>query len=158
MSRRGVLLAVLAWLGTVAVTSALTWTVIRAAGADVLARSHALPSLAPAAVGRLPVRPAHPTPAPSPQASGSPHAPVRVRTWQGGSGSVVARCVGTGITLVAATPADGWAVAVGSWGPRRVEVVFRQAPVEQHITSVCATGVPRFGTERVAADPAGPEE
>ncbi len=71
MSRRSLLVGVLAWLAVVVVTSVITWTVIDAAGQQVLTTSD-LPTQArpPEPDTRIDV----PTQSPAPRGSRSPHA------------------------------------------------------------------------------------
>ena len=138
MSRRSVVLAVLAWVAVVAVASGVTWGVINAAGQQVLAggrlpaevqSTHAVPPSAPAT-------PTAPAPVPSQQ-----------RTWEGSAGSVTVRCSGQGASLQSASPDDGYGVEVGSRGPGEVEVTFKGGGREVQVKGTCVAGTPRFSTQ-----------
>ena len=144
MSRRSVLLAVLAWVAVVAVASGVTWGVINAAGQQVLAggelpaevQSPATASPTHAVPPSAPATPTIPGPAPSQQ-----------RTWEGSAGSVTVRCSGLGASLQSASPDDGYGVEVGSRGPAEVEVTFKGGGREMQVKGTCAAGTPRFSTE-----------
>jgi len=113
------------WLITVAAASALTWSVISLAGARVGQ---------PAVVA-----------IPTPVASASPgHNPA---TWTGASGKVIARCKDQEISLVAATPSDGFGVDVKDRGPTQLLLEFERkndASGESHIRATCVDGSPVF--------------
>jgi hypothetical protein len=113
------------WLITVAAASALTWSVISLAGARVGQ---------PAVVA-----------IPTPAASATPgHNPA---TWTGASGKVTARCKGQDISLVAATPSDGFGVDVKDRGPAQLLLEFERksdAGGESHIRATCVDGSPVF--------------
>jgi len=133
MSRRSVLLAVLAWVAVVAVASGVTWAVINAAGQQVLAGGEL-----PEEVQVPPSTPATPTvPAP---------VPSRQRTWEGSAGSMTVRCSGGEASLQSASPDDGYGVEVGSRGPAEVEVTFKGSGREVQVKGTCAAGTPRFST------------
>jgi hypothetical protein len=138
MSRRSVVLAVLAWVAVVAAASGVTWAVINAAGQQVLAGGE-LPSqvqVPPSA----PAKPTAPAPAPAPSQQ-------RTRTWEGSAGSVTVRCSGRGASLQSASPDDGYGVEVGSRGPGEVEVTFKGGGGEVQVKGTCAAGTPRFSTQ-----------
>jgi len=111
------------WVLTVACASALTWTVISLTGEQVGQ---------PAVVA-----------VPTPVATTSPgHNPG---TWIGGSGKVIARCNDERITLVAATPTDGYTVEVKDRGPAQLQLEFeRGGSKETRIRAVCLGGSPVF--------------
>jgi len=113
------------WLITVAAASALTWSVISLAGARVGQ---------PAVVA-----------IPTPLASATPgHNPAK---WTGASGKVTARCKDQEISLVAATPSDGFGVDVKDRGPTQLLLEFERkndASGESHIRATCVDGSPVF--------------
>ncbi|WP_263729454.1 hypothetical protein [Cellulomonas sp. SG140] len=83
-------------------------------------------------------------PLPPPPASAPPRTPVAVaRTWTVPGGTVAASCTGAAISLLYATPLDGWTVEVGAAGPDHLEVELRQSGAETKVTAVCGGGVPQ---------------
>ncbi len=112
------------WLVTVAAASALTWGVISLAGARV-----GQPSVV-----------ALPTPTAS---STTPHNPG---TWTGAAGKVTARCTDAAISLVAATPSDGFGVDVKDRGPTQLLLEFerKDAEGESRVRATCVDGSPVF--------------
>ncbi|MGV8909414.1 MAG: hypothetical protein ACOH1Y_10565 [Propionicimonas sp.] len=124
MSRRSVLVVIVLWVLTVACVSALTWTVISIAGERVGQ---------PAVVA-----------VPTPLSTTTPgHNPG---TWIGAVGKVTARCSDERITLVAATPLDGFAVEVKDRGPEQLQLEFERegSTKESRIRAVCVDGSPVF--------------
>jgi len=115
------------WLVTVAAASALTWSVISLAGARV-----GQPSVV-----------ALPSPAPSASTAHNPG------TWTGASGKVTARCTDGAISLVAATPSDGFGVDVKDRGPTQLLLEFerKDAEGESHVRATCVDGSPVFTKE-----------
>jgi len=116
------------WLITVAAASALTWSVISLAGARV-----GQPAVV--AIPTAPVESATPG-----------HNPA---TWTGASGKVTARCKDQDISLVAATPSDGFGVDVKDRGPTQLLLEFerKDAGAETHIRATCVDGSPVFTKE-----------
>lgn len=113
------------WLITVVAASALTWSVISLAGARV-----GQPSVV-----------AIPTPEATPTTGHNP------ATWTGASGKVTARCRDEDISLVAATPSDGFRVEVKDRGPAQLLLEFERkddAGGESHIRATCVDGSPVF--------------
>jgi hypothetical protein len=112
----------------------------------------AAPSTAPPSPAATAVAPSR-TPDPAP-----PPAPIaRERTWTGAAGTVTSRCVGSRISLVSATPSNGWRMEVDDRGPGRVRVEFKNSgegedvedveDVEDRETEVraeCVGGAPRY--------------
>ncbi|BDO43006.1 hypothetical protein [Cellulomonas sp. NTE-D12] len=99
----------------------------------------ATPTAVPEATPTTTARPLPPPPAPAP-----PRTPVAVaRTWTVPGGTVAASCTGSAISLLYATPLDGWTVEVGAAGPDHLEVELRQSGAETKVTAVCAGGVPQ---------------
>jgi len=144
MSRRSVLLAVLAWAAVVAVASGVTWWVIDAAGQQVLSGGDL-----PAQVQRSSASVA-PTPGTPPTRPPAPK-PSHQRTWEGPTGSVTVRCQGGRVSLQSASPGDGYRVDVGTRGPAEVEVTFRGEERAVSVRGTCPGGSPRFATESPAA-------
>jgi hypothetical protein len=64
------------------------------------------------------------------------------QSWHLRGGDVLARCTGSAIQLVYATPADGWTVRVEEAGPSAVHVHFRSADGEDELAAVCSSGRP----------------
>jgi hypothetical protein len=124
VNKRGIAAVTGLWLATVALASALTWSVI---------------SLAGARVGQ-PAGVALPTPATTTDSARNPG------SWSGSGGKVTARCTGEEIALVAATPADGYSVEVKDRGPTQLQLEFerRGASAESRVSATCVAGVPVF--------------
>ena len=86
------------------------------------------------------------SPSPRPTDTSQPVVP-QVRSWQGAAGVVTARCEGRAISLVSASPSNGWAIKVDKSGPREVRVEFETGGDDELRTRVrgrCAVGAPRF--------------
>ncbi len=115
------------WLATVAAASALTWSVISLAGARVGQ---------PAVV-------AIPTPVAS---ATSGHNPA---TWTGTAGKVTARCTDGAISLVAATPSDGFGVDVKDRGPTQLLLEFERKDDagETRLRAICVDNSPVFSRD-----------
>ncbi len=93
--------------------------------------------------------------APPPAAPAPPAPAARVDTWQGRAGTVVARCVGSRISLVSATPNDGWSAERGDVGPEQLELEFRsrgEGEAKTAVTARCSGGAPAFRTESEGGD------
>lgn len=127
MRTRGLLLVPLAWLGTVAGASALTWSVISAAGAQV----------------GQPVQVAS-----AATVSPSIRANQGVGTWAGQGGRLTAACAGTSISLSSAVPEVGYWVKVYNPGPESLRVDFESTDPddrsEVRIGAECTSGSPTF--------------
>lgn len=115
------------WVITVAAASALTWSVISLAGARVGE---------PAVVA-----------IPTPVASASPG--HNLATWSGPDGKVTARCLDGAISLVAATPSDGFGVDVKDRGPTQLLLEFERKgdAGETRVRAICVDGSPVFTRE-----------
>jgi hypothetical protein len=74
-----------------------------------------------------------------------PATPV-VRNWTVEAGSVSASCTGQTISLLSASPADGWRVKIESRGPDRVKVEFVSGERETSVSGTCVAGVPQQST------------
>lgn len=77
------------------------------------------------------------TPPPSPTAS-----PV-ARTWTVTGGVVAASCTGSAISLLYATPSDGWRVKIEKRGPDSISVEFDNGDHESKVRGSCVAGVPQ---------------
>lgn len=117
----------LIWVLTVAGASALTWTVISSAGAQVGQ---------PVAVIATP---ADPSPAGQGQAT---------RTWTGRGGRLTATCTGESIALGTAVPNVGYWVKVHDRGPTNLRVDFESTDPDDYsevrIGATCVDGSPAF--------------
>ncbi|HRA51813.1 hypothetical protein, partial [Actinotalea sp.] len=78
-------------------------------------------------------------PAPTPTATTAPEV---VRTWTVTGGTVATSCRDTAITLLYATPVDGWKVEVKAAGPDQVVVELEGADQEVTLRAACVAGVP----------------
>lgn len=155
MRRRTVVTGLVAWALVVAGVSAITWAVIDAAGQDLLAGSSLVPqesrSRAPRAhPGAAPSRTAavKPSTAPAEPASRTPEPPTpqvpsRSGTWEGPPGAVSVRCAGEGITLVSASPNNGYRIEVDR-GAQEIEVHFKSSAREYQVKARCSDGTPTF--------------
>jgi hypothetical protein len=57
-------------------------------------------------------------------------------------GVVTLSCTGTAVSLVSATPRQGYTVSVGNSGPSEVEVAFKSTSHDAEIHGRCSGGVP----------------
>lgn len=95
---------------------------------------------------------AEPTsPTPTPDATTPPATTAVVRAWTVTGGQVGVSCEGATITLLYATPADGWSVDVKQSGPQEVEVELELGDDDTTVRAVCVGGVP----EQTADDGGG---
>lgn len=70
-----------------------------------------------------------------------------VRTWDVLGGQVAAACRGATISLLYATPLDGWTVEVKDAGPEHVEVELHRDESELTVRATCTDGIPTMQTE-----------
>ncbi len=93
-----------------------------------------------------PPGPPSPEPTPPGATSTSPSTstagPEVVRTWTVPGGGVGAACRDTTITLLFATPDDGWTVEVKDAGPENLEIEFRHGEDETTTLAACQGGIP----------------
>lgn len=132
MNKRGVMVVVGLWLGTVAIASALTWSVISLAGARVGQPSAVTLPIAATSAGST---------------AGSTASPVaQTAAWTGTAGKLTARCRGGRISLVAATPAVGYSVEIKDRGPEQLRLEFEGGGTEQEtsLRATCVDGRPEF--------------
>jgi len=95
-------------------------------------------------------------PTPEPTTAITPNVPAAVaRTWSVTGGTVAASCTGSTISLLFATPADGWTVEVGGAGPERIEVELKRPGSERKVVALCAGGVPQQTVGDGGSDAAG---
>ena len=142
ISRIGVV-AVVGWAVAVVLAGSIAWravTVIdtETTASGVLTQAQVLDALAQVRATAGPATPA-PTPTPSPDV---PTAPEVVRTWTVTGGTVATSCRDTAITLLYATPVDGWKVEVKAAGPDEVVVELEGADQEVTLRAACVAGVP----------------
>lgn len=97
--------------------------------------------------------PGVPAPPPAPE----PAPATEARTWAVAGGTVAASCSGAAITLLYATPQDGWTVEVGSAGPEQVEVELSRDGQETKVRATCVDGVPTQTTSSDGTDGEQPE-
>lgn len=64
------------------------------------------------------------------------------RTWTVTGGVASAACTGQVISLLSASPADGWRVKIESRGPDRVKLEFTSGGREVKLTATCVGGMP----------------
>lgn len=86
------------------------------------------------------------TPTPEPSRTARPTEPATsevARTWTVPGGVVAVLCRGATISLLYATPSDGWTVEVGSAGPEHVEVELRRDDAETKLKAECVGGTPQ---------------
>ncbi|MCG2801440.1 MAG: hypothetical protein L6311_04990 [Cellulomonas sp.] len=96
-----------------------------------------------------PTPPAHTVPPPVPTSDPAPVQPSAVaQTWSVAGGTVAAACTGSAISLLYATPQDGWTIEVGSTGPEHLEIELTQGEQETHVRAVCVNGAPVQTAER----------
>ena len=95
------------------------------------------PATDPSPTSELPT--SHPT---GPPVTTAPSTVV-VRTWDVTGGQVSVSCSGPTISLLYATPADGWTVTTGHAGPEEVEVTLRSGGTETSLKATCVGGTPQ---------------
>lgn len=78
----------------------------------------------------------NPAPAPTPVA----------RTWTVAGGVVSVACTSQTISLLSASPADGWRVKIESRGPDRISLEFTSGEKETKVGGTCVAGVPQQST------------
>lgn len=170
-ARRIRTVAVLSWLLATGLTGTIAWRAVavidngaprtgvlsqsEVAAALASARATPRPTTAPVPTTSATPEPSATTPgeSPSPADTSTPADPVpppppqpgpaaQARTWAVTGGTVAASCSGAAITLLYATPQDGWTVEVGSAGPEQVEVELSRDGQETKVRATCVGGVP----------------
>lgn len=160
----------LAWVVATVLAAGVAWwavgTVGRGSGStDSSVLSSAQVASALAAERARPTATPTTTPTPTPTSTSSPTPeptstvgptsdpttttpPTEVaRTWTVSGGVLSASCVGDQITLLYATPSDGWGVEIKSAGPTELEVEFdRHEEAETKVTARCVAGTPEAET------------
>ncbi len=173
MAGGGRLLTAALWALAAVIAGSVVWgavAVLDAPRTDVLTQSQVSAAAArqgnrPSSAGAsapVPADPTLPTTTPSavsppvatqPAAPPPPTAPAAVvRTWNVTGGSVSASCVGSMISLVYATPANGWRLKVSDRGPEKIEVKFSGSASSTSLKATCVAGVPQ---ERVEVEAEG---
>jgi hypothetical protein len=152
----------------VALALSLTWRAVTliGQGADptVLSQAEVDAALATeraaATTGPAPTPTSDPTPtatpeptSPTPETTTPPASAAVVRAWTVTGGQVGVSCEGASITLLYATPSDGWSVDVKRTGPQEVEAEFELGDDDTTVRAVCVAGVP----EQQADDGGGGE-
>ena len=74
-------------------------------------------------------------------ASSTPSSPPVVNTWTVTGGTVSVSCQAQAISLVYASPQDGWRVEIEKRGPDRVEVDFQRVGQGTKLTAICVNGI-----------------
>ncbi len=70
----------------------------------------------------------------------------RTRTWEGPPGVVSVRCEGARISLLSASPSNGYRIEVDK-GSQEIEVHFKSSAREYQVKARCSGGTPRFQVE-----------
>lgn len=151
-------LATAGWVAAAALTGVIAWRAVAVLDADgpqtgLLSTAEVAAALAEARAAASATPTSSPTATPTSTPTQSPTETTspptdpggsveQVRTWPVTGGTVSASCAGATITLLAATPADGWTVEVGSTGPEHVEVELHSGELESKVEATCVAGVP----------------
>ncbi|MCG2800027.1 MAG: hypothetical protein L6367_16000 [Cellulomonas sp.] len=107
----------------------------------------ATPSQTPSP-SQAPTSSAPSTPPPDPTTDPAPAPPTAVAaTWSVTGGTVAAACTASAISLLYATPQDGWTIEVGSTGPEHLEIELTRGEQETKVRAVCIDGSPVQTTE-----------
>jgi hypothetical protein len=117
-------------------------------------RAHPTKASTPEAVAS--VVPRRPTQSPSsapaapaaPRSQATQHADQqpRARTWEGPPGTVSVRCEADGISLLSASPNNGYRIEVDR-GSDEIEVHFKSSTREYQLKARCSGGTPTFRVE-----------
>jgi outer membrane protein TolC len=152
----------LAWVVATALAAAVAWWAVSVVGrgpsaleTSVLSQADVAAAFADeraAAATTTPTTDPTPTPTqtPTPTATTDPIPPTGgeiARTWDVSGGQVSAACRGTEISLLGATPLDGWSMEVKHDGPQEVEVEFRRGEAETSLNARCVNGTPQMTLE-----------
>jgi len=160
--RAGRVFTALAWALAAVVAGTLAWWAVTLVGsaagrsrdgvlsasevAEALAAERAAASATPLGTPSTPGATPAQTPDPTTSTAGPGAAEVS-RTWDVVGGQVAATCAGPTISLLYATPIDGWTVEVKDSGGEHVEVEFRRGEAETKVRATCLAGVPEAVTE-----------
>lgn len=151
-------LGLLAWALAAALAGTLAWWAVtfvasgnQGEGDGVLSADQVGAALAQeraAAAAATPLPDGTPTTPVAGTASSGPASGERVvRTWDVAGGELGVACADTSITLLYATPRDGWSVEVNGTGPEEVEVSFRRGEAKTEVHSWCDAGRPELRTD-----------
>jgi hypothetical protein len=88
------------------------------------------------------------TPVPTDSASTTPVA----KTWTVAGGTVSVSCLGQAITLVYATPQDGWRVETEKRGTDRIDVNFQRVGKGTELRASCVAGIPEQTNQTTEGD------
>lgn len=150
-------LGVLAWAVAAVVAGTLAWWAVSLVGStagrtgEVLSAAEVTAALeaerealatSPATPDPTPTDPAPTSPTGAPDPTTPPAAGDVARTWDVPGGQVATVCRGESVSLLYATPLDGWTVVVADAGPDDVEVEFRRGEAETRVRVDCDDGVP----------------
>lgn len=157
--------AVLAWAVATVLAGTVAWAAVGALGrgpggaegavlsqgdvASALLAQRAAIAAASASPTATPTASPTPTPAVSPTTepppTTTPVPPTEIaRIWPVNGGQVSASCSGSTITLLGATPADGWGVETKNAGPAELEVEFDRDGSETRVFASCVDGTPEM--------------
>jgi hypothetical protein len=134
-------------------TGVLTEAEVAATLASARATAVAAPTPTPTAPSATPTQAPSPsqaptstapsTPPPDPTTDPAPAPPTAVAaTWSVTGGTVAAACTASAISLLYATPQDGWTIEVGSTGPEHLEIELTHGEQETKVRAVCVDGTP----------------
>lgn len=161
------LITAVSWIGAALLTSAIAWRAvavldsgmpqIRVLSTNEIASELATATTTPGGASPLPTPTSAdapttvPTvaPSPAPSAAATPTYAQIARIWNVTGGTVSAACSSDNISLLYATPADGWRVEIERTGPERLVVEFTTRSTEIQVTASCVAGEP---THRVAEE------
>ena len=159
--------AVLAWAVATVLAGTVAWAAVGALGrgpggaegavlsqgdvASALLAQRAAIAAASASPTATPTASPTPTPTPTvspttePPPTTTPVPPTEIaRIWPVNGGQVSASCSGSTITLLGATPADGWGVETKNAGPAELEVEFDRDGSETRVLASCVNGTPQM--------------
>ena len=152
MTRPGkVLTLVVAWLLATALVGAVTWTAVSRLGSDtaaaVLSSAEVHHRLATSAPAVSPTPRSHLIPLGVLRSGRDPtvhpsQPPARSRSWQLTGGSVGAACRGSSISLLYASPLDGWAYRLEHQAESGLAVGFTRGLAREDLEARCEHGVP----------------
>lgn len=86
------------------------------------------------------------TPTRTPTSTPTQTAQQVVRVWTVTGGVVSAACTGDAISLVYATPQDGWRIEIESRGPQKIQVELSRNDQGTKLVATCVGGIPQETT------------
>ena len=154
-ARRAVI--ALAWVIATVLAAAVAWWAVSVVGrgpsaseTSVLSQADVAADLAAERAAATASSTPTPTPTSTPTATPDltpPAGAAIARTWDVTGGQVSASCRGAEISLLGATPLDGWSMEVKHDGPQEVEVEFRRGEAETGLNARCVDGTPQMSLE-----------